>query len=60
MRASGVPVVVLAPDRGMRSVMGSDAMDPGRRRAVAEHVHEVMSDHLAAGTGPAHELADLW
>jgi NTE family protein len=46
---AGLRVEVIAPDRGVRRVMGTDAMDPGRRRAVAEHVHHWMSKRIAGG-----------
>lgn len=46
---TGIRVEIVAPDDETRRVMGADPMDPGRRRAVAEHVHSWMRDRIAAG-----------
>lgn len=45
----GLRVEVIAPDDEIRRVMGADAMDPARRRVVAEHVHQWMGDRIARG-----------
>jgi NTE family protein len=57
---AGGSVVVIAPDDDTRRVMGVDAMDPSRRRAVAEHVHGWCAGELDAGRGPAEQLAPLF
>jgi len=48
--ATGTRVVVVAPDRALRAVMGADSMDPARRppvaRAVREQARRVLADRL--------------
>jgi NTE family protein len=50
LRRRGIPVVTLQPDRILRSVMGSRAMDATRRRPVA----------LATREYAAHVLDEVW
>jgi NTE family protein len=47
IRASGTPVLVLEPTSEDLSVMGSNAMDPARRGAVAEQARSTTVQRLA-------------
>lgn len=46
VRAAGTPVLVLQPGPEVVDAVGPNAMDPGRRRAVAEIAHETVAAHL--------------
>jgi len=47
IRASGTPVLVLEPTAEDLVVMGSNAMDPARRPAVAEQARSTTVQRLA-------------
>ena len=46
VRAAGTPVLVLQPGPEVVDVVGPNAMDTGRRRAVAEVAYETVREHL--------------
>lgn len=48
VREAGTPVTVFQPDRGLRSLMGMNSMDLGKRPVVAEAA-EVMADRMIRG-----------
>jgi NTE family protein len=52
VRAAGTPVVVVQPDAGLRAVMGTDSMVPGKRppvaRAARAYARTVLEDALPA------------
>ena len=54
VRRSGTPVVVIAPDQRLRSVMGVSTMDPARRGPVALAAEALVRELVADG-----RLSDL-
>lgn len=50
VRLRGTPVVVIEPGRQVRAAMGLDAMNPRKRRAVAEVAHDAVRRRFERAT----------